>query len=114
MRIISIANQKGGCGKTTTAINLAASLTFLQKKVLLIDLDPQGHATCGLGVKAESLPKTVYNLFKEDCISSTFSDVIVSLERGLDLIPAHVVLSAIEQEGGFILPRCRFKGVDAA
>ncbi len=98
MRIISVANQKGGCGKTTTAINLAASLAFLQKKVLLIDLDPQGHSTCGLGVKAESLQKTVYNLFKEDCLTTALSDVLVSLDYGLDLIPAHVVLSAIEQE----------------
>lgn len=98
MRIISIANQKGGCGKTTTAINLAASLVFLQKKVLLIDLDPQGHATCGLGVRAESLPKTAYHFFKEDSATTAFKDVVVTAENGVDLIPSHVVLSAIEQE----------------
>ncbi len=98
MRVISIANQKGGCGKTTTTINLAASLAFLQKKVLLIDLDPQGHSTCGLGIKAETLDKTVYNLFKEDLATTPVSHVVCSVESGLDLIPAHVVLNAIEQE----------------
>lgn len=98
MRVISIANQKGGCGKTTTAINLAAALVFLQKKVLLIDLDPQGHATCGLGIKAESLGKTAYDFFKEDAVTTSFSDVVVATGDGVDLIPSHVVLSAIEQE----------------
>ena len=96
MRIIAIANQKGGCGKTTTAINLSACLAFLRKSVLLIDLDPQGHATCGLGIKAEFLDKTAYDLFQDALPSIT--DLIVCVNDYLSLIPAHVVLSRAEQE----------------
>src|SRR3989338_4388292 len=96
MRIIAIANQKGGCGETTTAINLAACLSFLRKNVLLIDLDPQGHATCGLGIKAEFLDKTAYDLFQDALPSIT--DLIVCVNDYLSLIPAHVVLSRAEQE----------------
>ncbi len=98
MRIIAIANQKGGCGKTTTAINLSASLAFLQKKALLLDLDPQGHATCGLGIKAEFLEKTSYDLFQSGLNSIT--DLIVPINDYLSLIPTHVVLSRVEQETG--------------
>ena len=96
MRVIAIANQKGGCGKTTTAINLSASLAFLRKNVLLIDLDPQGHSTCGLGIKAEFLEHTAYDLFQENGPST--SDLIVSVNDYLSLIPSHVILSRAEQE----------------
>lgn len=98
MRVIAIANQKGGCGKTTTAINLAAALAFVQKRVLLIDLDPQGHATCGLGVKAETLSRTAYDLLKQSDQASGISEALVTVSAFLHLIPSHVVLSVIEQE----------------
>ena len=62
MRVIAVTNHKGGCGKTTTSINLSACLVHLGKKVLLIDLDPQGHSTCGLGVDPRQLRYTVYDL----------------------------------------------------
>ncbi|MBI4372734.1 MAG: ParA family protein, partial [Candidatus Omnitrophica bacterium] len=96
MRTIAIANQKGGCGKTTTAINLSASLAFLQKRVLLIDLDPQGHSTCGLGIKAEFLDKTSYDLFQDGL--SSISELILPVNDYLSLIPTHVILGQIEQE----------------
>lgn len=96
MRIIAIANQKGGCGKTTTAINLSASLAFLQKKVLLIDLDSQGHATCGLGIRAEFLERTSYELFQES--SDSIRDFIVPINDYLSIIPTYLRLNQVEQE----------------
>lgn len=96
MRIIAIANQKGGCGKTTTAINLSASLAFLQKKVLLIDLDSQGHATCGLGIRAEFLERTSYELFQET--KDSIRDFIVPINDYLSIIPTYIRLNQVEQE----------------
>jgi chromosome partitioning protein len=96
MRIISITNQKGGCGKTTTAVNLAASLVANHRKVLLIDLDPQAHATLGLNVKAEL---SIYNvLSKLTNAKAKLKDIIQNAGVDFDIAPSSIVLSTLEQE----------------
>ncbi|MBI2810906.1 MAG: ParA family protein [Candidatus Melainabacteria bacterium] len=94
MRTISIINQKGGCGKTTTAINLSASLAKLNRRVLLIDLDPQGHASLGLNLKPEDLTKGMTEVLTQ---ATCLDDVIYeSICPNLDLAPANITLSSAE------------------
>ena len=95
-KIIAIANQKGGVGKTTTSVNLAACLGALEKKVLLIDADPQANATSGLGIDVEEVEIGTYQVLEH---SSGARDAIIKTSSpNLDVIPAHIDLVAIEIE----------------
>jgi len=95
-KIIAIANQKGGVGKTTTTVNLAAALGVLEKKVLLIDADPQANASSSLGVIVEEVEKGSYQLL-EHTISAKEA-VVTTNSPNVDIIPAHIDLVAIEIE----------------
>ena len=98
MRVIAIVNQKGGCGKTTTAVNLAGALAREGQRVLVIDLDPQAHATLALGCDPERLDENLYEVFAEPEGVERLADVCVTVSEGLDVAPSGIVLSALEQK----------------
>ncbi len=94
-RVIAICNQKGGVGKTTSTINLGAALAGYGRRVLVVDLDPQGALSAGLGVPSHQLDRTIYNLMLER--STSIADILVPTQvPGMDLLPANIDLSAAE------------------
>src|SRR6056297_1760452 len=93
--VISIANQKGGVGKTTTAINLASSLANLRNKILLIDLDYQANATSCLGVDRGTVQKSIFDVFKRQ---ATFEEILIkSNHRNVDVLPAKTMVEGVEE-----------------
>jgi chromosome partitioning protein len=98
VRIVSIANQKGGCGKTTSAINLSACLAHKGRKVLLIDMDPQGHSAIGLNINIDELKKTVLNtLCNSNDAKVVLNDVTIQVDDNFDIAPSNISLSTFEQ-----------------
>lgn len=97
MRAIAVVNQKGGCGKTTTAINLAAFLARSGRRTLVVDMDPQGHATLGLARNADDVPATIYDVFEAKLggREASLRDVTMRVGDNLDLAPSDLRLSAV-------------------
>jgi chromosome partitioning protein len=98
MRVIAIVNQKGGCGKTTTTVNLAGALAAEGHRVLVVDMDPQAHATLALGLEPDDLEANLYEVLVEPAGAGRLDSIIVDVSDSIDLAPSSIVLSALEQK----------------
>ncbi len=98
MRVIAIVNQKGGCGKTTTTVNLAGALAADGHRVLILDMDPQAHATLAVGLEPDDLEVNLYEVLVEPAGASRLDSVIVDVTDDIDIAPSSIVLSALEQK----------------
>jgi chromosome partitioning protein len=98
MRVIAIVNQKGGCGKTTTTVNLAGALAADGNRVLVVDMDPQAHATLALGLEPDDLDANLYEVLIEPAGATRLDSIIVDVTEHIDVAPSSIVLSALEQK----------------
>jgi chromosome partitioning protein len=98
MRVIAIVNQKGGCGKTTTTVNLAGALAADGARVLILDMDPQAHATLAMGLEPDDLDANLYEVLVEPSGAERLDSVIIDVSDKIDIAPSSIVLSALEQK----------------
>src|ERR1700760_2155480 len=98
MRIIALINQKGGCGKTTSSINLAACLAHMGQRTLLVDMDPQGHCSVGLAVPDQQIEKSIYDILRAPGSAATIKDVTGQIASNFAPDPATISLAALEPE----------------
>src|SRR5215203_2070193 len=98
MRIIALINQKGGCGKTTSSINLAACLAHMGQRTLLVDMDPQSHCAVGLAVPDAQIEKSVYDILRAPGGTVTLKDITWQIATNFDLAPSAITLAALETE----------------
>jgi len=98
MRVIAIVNQKGGCGKTTSTVNLAGALAADGNRVLIVDMDPQAHATLAMGLEPDELEMNLYEVLVDPSGANRLDAVIVDVSDRIDIAPSSIVLSALEQK----------------